>query len=124
MKMPQTASRRSQERTLLRSTTFPPSRLRGGNGTRLGCGERARSIAHRRPALHNCGVAESGGERNSGCLGSQVQQAAKRTDVRAYLIRRNSSFIAALPIEKQCFHHFLAVRITNGFHGCAPSTRK
>src|ERR1700687_5801426 len=62
--------------------------------------------------------------RDSGCLGSQVQQAAKRTNVRAYLIRRNISFIAALPIEKQCFHHFLAVWITNGFQRCAPAPRR
>jgi hypothetical protein len=59
--------------------------------------------------------------RDSGCPWSQVQQAAKRTNVSAYLIRRNISFIAALPIEKQCFHHFLAVWITNGFQRCAPA---
>jgi hypothetical protein len=59
--------------------------------------------------------------RESGTLASQVQQAAKRTNVRAYLIRRNISFIAVLPIEKQCFHHFLAVWITNGFQRRAPA---
>ena len=58
---------------------------------------------------------------NSGLRRRQVQQAPDGANVGTDLIRRYISFIAALPIEKQCFDHFLAVRITNGLHGRAPA---
>ena len=69
------------------------------------------SWSRSRRALANCGTAELGERLRM--PGFQTQQAAKRPNVWAHLIRRNISFIAALPIEKQCFDHFLAVGITN-----------
>lgn len=78
-------------------------------GARLGAG--VRTGRAQRPGPHNCGTAELGERLRM--PGFQTQQAAKRPNVWAHLIRRNISFIAALPIEKQCFDHFLAVGITN-----------
>ncbi len=58
--------------------------------------------------LNGSGMNKSEGRR------SEVQQTAKRPNIWTYPIREDIFFIAPLPIEDQCFNHFLAIRIAYG----------
>jgi hypothetical protein len=67
-------------------------------------------------SAYNCKSIKRNGSglNKSGDRRSEVQQTAKRPNIWAYLIRGNIFLIAPLPIEEQCFNHFLAIRIAYG----------